>query len=321
MSSTITYAEQYLARGWSPIPLEPGQKRPALPGWQHLRLAKADLAGHFSGGQNVGLLLGDPSGGLVDVDLDSPRARELAPEFLPPTGLMSGRKSSPRSHWWYRVSEPIETIQLRGVELRSTGVQTVVPPSRHPSGELYEWHEFGKPSEATPDELIAAVYDLAQAAAPTVWTSRPSVPVCKKKSDGPVPPFLLSPGDINKHLWNRVWGILHYQGRKRPSVQGEKGSHALVAAALPVVRGFCTDLEAALKFLGIWNRTYATPPWDEDELVRRIEYVSDYGAMPWCKHLANSQYPDSLTPRAAELREWALSLQTPPAPAPVPLPA
>ena len=88
------------------------------------------------------------------------------------------------------------------------------------------------------------------------------------------------------------------------------------------VRTYTNDLPFGfVEIGGVRIRTYATPPWDEDELVRRIEYVSDYGAMPWCKHLANSQYPDSLTPRAAELREWALSLQTPPAPAPVPLPA
>src|SRR5262249_32802708 len=85
--------------------------------------------------------------------------------------------------------------------------------------------------------------DLDEPAVRRMWTSRPWVAV-RRKPDGPVPPFLLSPGDINKHIWNRVWGILHYQGRKRPSVQGEKGSHALVAAALPVVRGFCTDIEA-----------------------------------------------------------------------------
>jgi hypothetical protein len=32
MFSIITYAEQYLARGWAPVPLEPGQKRPSLSG-------------------------------------------------------------------------------------------------------------------------------------------------------------------------------------------------------------------------------------------------------------------------------------------------
>jgi hypothetical protein len=316
--NTLNYAEQYLSRGWSPIPLEPGQKRPSLSGWQHLRLGMDDLAVHFSGSQNIGLLLGDPSGGLVDVDLDSPRARELAPEFLPATGLISGRRSSPRSHWWFRVTEPVDTIQLRGLEVRSTGVQTVVPPSRHPSGESYEWATFGQPAQLSADELIAAVYDLAQAAMPNVWTTRQTLPV-KKRSHDPMPPFLLCLGDLNWHLQRRIRAILDERGQRRPSIEGAKGSHALTAAAVVITRGFALDLEAALIFLRSWSQKYADPPWDDDEILRRIEYATDNGVMPWCYFLVHTDYPDSLSARAVELRRWASAQhQPPPAKPPIP---
>jgi hypothetical protein len=308
--NTLNYAEQYLARGWSPIPLEPGQKRPSLPGWQHLRLGKADLAGHFSGSQNIGLLLGNPSGGLVDVDLDSPRARDLAPEFLPATGLISGRRSSPRSHWWFRVTEPVDTVQLAGLELRSTGVQTVVPPSRHPSGEVYEWASFGQPAEVLADELISTVYDLAGAALPKVWSSRETVPVRKKQPD-PMPPFLLSLKDLNSFLQRRLRAILAERGQRRPSIEGQKGSPALTAAAVVVTRGFALDLEAALIFLRSWSQKYADPPWDDDEILRRIEYATDNGVMPWCYFLVHTDYPDSLSARAVELRRWASASTVP----------
>jgi hypothetical protein len=316
--NTLEYSRQYLDRGWSPIPLVPGKKNPALLGWQHLHLTAADLATHFSGNQNIGLLLGEPSGGLVDVDLDSPRAQGLAVGYLLPTGLVSGRKSNPRSHWWYRVTDPVDTIQLRGLELRSTGLQTVVPPSRHPSGELYEWAEFGKPAEVTGGELIDAFYDLAGAAVPKVWTARDPVPV-RKKPAGPVPPFLLGLADLNRHLQRRIRAVMDERGQRRPSVQGEKGSHALTAAALVAVRGFALDLEAGLIFLRQWSNKYAVPPWDDDEILRRIEYVTDNGVMPWGWFLVHTDYPESLPERAVQLRRWAnASLMPPPATPPSP---
>ena len=75
----LATARAFLARGWAPIPVPYRSKRPILKGWQNLRPADADLAQHFNGGlQNIGVLLGEPSGGLVDVDLDSPEAlREI----------------------------------------------------------------------------------------------------------------------------------------------------------------------------------------------------------------------------------------------------
>ena len=56
---------------------------------------------HFNGTGNIGVLLGEPSGWLIDVDLDCDEAVALAPKFLPPTGATSGRPGKPASHWWY----------------------------------------------------------------------------------------------------------------------------------------------------------------------------------------------------------------------------
>lgn len=52
-------------------------------------------------------MLGTPSGGLVDVDLDSPEAVCLAPHVLPETGATFGRASKPRSHFLYIVPEAV----------------------------------------------------------------------------------------------------------------------------------------------------------------------------------------------------------------------
>lgn len=170
-------AGDYLARGWIPIPIPPGKKGPVRKGWERLRPTPGDLPGLFAGAGNLGLLLGEPSGGLVDVDLDSAEARALADTFLPATGLEHGRASAPRSHRWYLCSPaPAGTTRYRTppvggasrgatlVELRSTGGQTVVPPSVHPSGEPVAWGEpAGTPAPIPAEVLGDAVAELAAA--------------------------------------------------------------------------------------------------------------------------------------------------------------
>ncbi|MGQ9532564.1 MAG: hypothetical protein ACUVTQ_07140 [Desulfotomaculales bacterium] len=49
------------------------------------------------------------------------------------------------------------------VELRSTGAQTVFPPSRHPSGEEVTWERTGEPARVEPTELTKACATLAAA--------------------------------------------------------------------------------------------------------------------------------------------------------------
>src|SRR5689334_14122594 len=99
-------ALDYLRRGWTPIPVVARGKRPLNACWQDLRLEERQLV-CFGAGSNIGIVLGDASGGLVDVDLDHPRAVELASQYLPPTEAVFGRPGKPRSHYLYRVTAPI----------------------------------------------------------------------------------------------------------------------------------------------------------------------------------------------------------------------
>src|SRR5262245_6416978 len=128
-------AREYLSPGWQVVPVPNGQKAPRLKGWQNLRLSPDVLPCHFSNGSNVGVLLGNPSGDLVDIDLDCAEARALADAFLPETNRVHGRPGAPRSHRWY-VAQPLpKSLRLSDpdgttlVELRATGQQTIVPPS------------------------------------------------------------------------------------------------------------------------------------------------------------------------------------------------
>ena len=173
-SKTITSrAADYIKRSWQVVPVLKGAKRPVLDAWQNLRLTLEDLPRYFNEGQNVGVMLGEPSGWLVDVDLDRPEALRIAPFFLPSTHAIFGRASKPKSHWLYRC-EGAKTTRFEFkdafkddpdgaciAELRSTGLQTVFPPSIHPSGEVVTWHEEGEPTRVAYGALRAAVAKVA----------------------------------------------------------------------------------------------------------------------------------------------------------------
>src|SRR5262245_28261131 len=106
-TTTRSAAEIYARNGWSVIPIPHQSKNPGFKGWEQMRLTVEMLDQHFNGHpQNIGVLLGEPSGWLIDVDLDHMRAIELASQFLPETPAIFGRSGKPRSHWIYRVSAP-----------------------------------------------------------------------------------------------------------------------------------------------------------------------------------------------------------------------
>jgi DNA polymerase I-like protein with 3'-5' exonuclease and polymerase domains len=167
-------APYYFDRGFIPTPCHPRAKVPILEGWQDLRPTAEDLCNYFppKTARNIGLVLGKPSQNLVDVDKDCPQAIAAAPHLLPATGWVSGRAGAPRSHSWYIVDEAPDHAGQKYydiddktllLELRSTGGQTVVPPSVHPSGEELRWEEFGEPAQVAIADLDATVRKTAAA--------------------------------------------------------------------------------------------------------------------------------------------------------------
>ncbi|MCC6363182.1 MAG: bifunctional DNA primase/polymerase [Bryobacterales bacterium] len=185
MSAAVPHpAEQLIDAGFHPIPVPDRSKNPGFDGWQNLRLRRDDIPKYFNGRpQNIGVLVGDEYG-TTDVDLDWHEAVRAADFFLPDTGMIFGRKSKPRSHWFYRMDPPLPSRQYRDikdaegkrpmiVELRcqkqdgSAGLQTIVPPSRHDkTGEDIEFAPGCglMPANIDADELLPAVARTAAAA-------------------------------------------------------------------------------------------------------------------------------------------------------------
>ncbi len=169
-ADTLAAALGYLRRHLFVVPIPRGQKAAVIQGWPDLRLAETDLPAYFGNGENVGLILGQASGGLVDVDLDTHEAVIISQRYLPPTALVSGRPGKPASHRWYiagSVSSGEKFADLDGtaiIELRSTGQQTIVPPSVHPSGESVRWECEDEPARVDGGQLSQAVRLIAAAA-------------------------------------------------------------------------------------------------------------------------------------------------------------
>lgn len=155
--TALDRAKAFIAQGWTPLPVPHRQKKTLLSQWPKMTLA--DATAHADRwfadpSSNVGVSLGERSGGLVDIDLDCPEAVLLAPDFLPPTRTF-GRPGNPDSHWLFLAADA-QTAKFaepapRGVkpkmlvELRSTGCQTVFPGSTHESGELIDWTDVAVP--------------------------------------------------------------------------------------------------------------------------------------------------------------------------------
>lgn len=149
----------YAAQGMVVLVLPPRTKIPPGTGWQHRRLTTDQLEAILErGSHNLAVLTGPPSGGLGDVDLDTPEAAWLADHgFLPETPAAFGRPTSPRSHRLYTVPDgpdrappgstrhqsraagpapPVVHAELRW----GPGLHTVVPGSLHKdTGEPIDW--------------------------------------------------------------------------------------------------------------------------------------------------------------------------------------
>jgi hypothetical protein len=150
VSDTVGAAQEYVRRGWRIVPIQHGEKRPAMPGWPDFEASPEDLPRLFVHGENVAMIVGSKSGYVVDIDLDCTEAVALADLYLPATRAEFGRASKPRSHRLFiaptttfeAFSDPIAKDTL--LELRADGRDggahlTLLPPSTT-DGERREWH-------------------------------------------------------------------------------------------------------------------------------------------------------------------------------------
>ncbi len=154
-ASPTDFARAYVKLGWEPLVL-PAKSKKSTRKWRNPRTwSDNEIDREFGESSNVGVALGERSGGLIDIDFDCPEAAHFGRLLLSSLPCF-GRSSSPESHrvvisqlsknrLAYQL--PRDIVEASGaargmiLEIRGNGHQTMFPPSVHPSGELVEWSD------------------------------------------------------------------------------------------------------------------------------------------------------------------------------------
>ena len=155
----MSIIQNYIDQGFSIIPLKAKSKQPKHTKWNITQFTESD----FSEGDNIGVKLGEPSGGILDTDIDNPKLLKIAGNFLLKTGMIFGHESNPDSHHIYKCADKWKTKQFAFegkmyAEIRGSGSYTVFPDSIHEgTGEVITFSSIGKPSLVTYSDLEKSV--------------------------------------------------------------------------------------------------------------------------------------------------------------------
>lgn len=152
----LSTARSYIQRGFSVIPIRPGDKRPLAP-WKEFQERYAtdeELVAWFGGESpvNIGIVTGKISR-ITVLDIDSEEALAAARERgLPPTPSV---KTARGFHFYFAYKIGVGNFQKRadlpGIDLRGDGGYVVGPPSVHESGSVYEWADGQLPFADLPE--------------------------------------------------------------------------------------------------------------------------------------------------------------------------
>lgn len=85
------------------------------------------------------------------------------------------------------------------------------------------------------------------------------------------PPPVVSPEKLSK-VQKRALALLR---KKLKAVQGRGGDKVTWTAACYLVKDFNLTVEQALPVLMQWNTTHCHPPWEEDDLLRKLERADE----------------------------------------------
>jgi Bifunctional DNA primase/polymerase, N-terminal/Primase C terminal 1 (PriCT-1) len=241
-------AREYVARGWSVIPMLPQGKRP-LVAWRDFQqhAARSDqIEAWFRRwpDANVGIVTGRIPG-LVVIDVDiahggpaSVAALEERHGPLPPT--VEALTGSGGRHLYF--AHPGTTVANRvalrpGIDLRGDGGCVVAPPSVHPNGRRYAWRAGRGPGDlglaAPPPQFFGAA-----ATAPSAGHSR-------------------------QH-WRQLARERIDEGRRNDTIASFAG-HLLRRDV---------DHEVVLELLLAWNRSHCMPPLPDDEVQRVVHSIA-----------------------------------------------
>ena len=242
-------ALDYLARGWSVIPVEPRGKRP-LVAWlefQERQPAAAEVAGWYGRWPeaNVAIVTGVVSGLVVlDVDAGHGGAQSLVgleAAHGPLTRTITAATGGGGRHLYF--SHPGGIVHNKvglapGIDVRGDGGCVIAPPSLHPKGRRYAW----VPGCAPGEEALAPL---------PLWLGQ-----------------LLRPGQGRPGH-----PLMHWRELVRRQIpEGERNNTIASLAGYLFWHG--VDAEVVFELLEAWNREHCEPPLPVEEVARVVESIA-----------------------------------------------
>lgn len=176
MSAFSDHAARLLERGYSVIPIIPGQKRPGevrynawqgMSGWQRFCDApptrlQIDMWSRWEDA-SICVTLGRASNmTAIDFDYGSPEVRAALEAILPPSPVKkTGAKGYTAFYRGYQVASKKYLLDgVSVIEVLAHGKQTVLPPSLHPDGMNYRWLTTDTLEDLTIGELPELPSDI-----------------------------------------------------------------------------------------------------------------------------------------------------------------
>jgi len=267
--------------GLSIIPIERGTKRPPKGFQWRPYQDKAATREQVQTWQRAypgcswAAVWGEASGGVIAVDIDNPVAfgrcqQQGGFNQSWPVWYATGRG------WQYLFKVPVGLTDVRGVnpfpgvELRCNGQYSVIPPSIHPSGKVYEWRRFGRIPYA-PQWIIDHLTGVATQETATSATPQQVHSITRRHYGGQRPHditgrnprILKSPG--YRWLWETTFGPHHH--------------HDPFFALAILMRGAGFSEDEARRKSDQWRYKCTRPVYDEREAhaVIKATYRHPYG--------------------------------------------
>jgi hypothetical protein len=242
-------AGDYLRRGWSVIPLQPGSKLPQLR-WEQYQQQRADpeaLARWVRRWPrlNIGIVTGTVSGLVVlDVDrrhggFEALSALERLHGALPAT--VEAETGGGGRHLYFACppAAPRNRSGLApGIDLRAEGGIVVAPPSIHPSGGRYRWRQAHEPNTLPLAVLPYWLLRLAQGG-----------------------------------LAERGHPLAHWRTLVKEGVE-EGRRNTTIASFAGHLLWHGVDAEVVLELMLCWNRLRCRPPLEDDEVARVVASIT-----------------------------------------------
>ncbi|MCI0457179.1 MAG: bifunctional DNA primase/polymerase [Gemmataceae bacterium] len=237
-------------KGYSPIPVLPGTKVPAVKWrtWQEELPPVELIRAWFAVRRNIAIV----TRGIVVFDCDDPNVLDLV---LDQAGQTPTICQTPHGfHAYYRRRRGVQLgnqVEIRGkaLDVRTNGGLAMIPGSVNAEGKPYQWLEELLPADELPVAKIG-------------WIRAEP----KRKPKIALPDSI--PADISK-VGGKIRDIFAYL-LKIPSVEGQYGSKGAFRVAC-ILRCEGYSPEEALEIMRWWNQQpIVQPPWSEAELRHKI---------------------------------------------------